>query len=123
MDTKNVLEWITGISEETLDEVLAGLQWRHEALAQERTEEATVGSHITLHGICEEQSYLDGLQGTIIAVDREELNVDVELTAASTGILRFASKGTFWVGNERNYVLRDIPAFCCYSDAREACIA
>lgn len=107
-----VVEWIEKIGDSDLDVVLAALQARHDALHEARAERATVGTDVVIDDVTAD--YLVGLEGRIEASDPDEGVVDVRLTTASTGRLRFSGQVDLPVGVGFNYLLRGVPASCCY---------
>lgn len=107
-----VVQWVGEIDDETVDEVLAALQRRHEALHEARAERAVIGAHVVIHDVTAE--YLIGLDGVIEEVDPEEGDVSIRLSAVSTGRLRFSGQKDYTLGADLNYLIHAVPASCCY---------
>ena len=114
INVNEVRTWIANIDDATLDEVLAALQTRHDALHAARAANATVGRQVVIRDV--QPRHLDGLEGTIHA--REGEFVAVLLTAASTGRLRFCKQSGYAVGPDMNFLLEGVPASCCHETDR-----
>lgn len=107
-----VVEWVEGIDDETVGEILSALQKRHDALHEARAEKAVPGAHVFIDDVTVE--CLIGLVGHIEEVDGDEGLVSIRLTATSTGRLRFSGQTAYRVGNVANFLLHGVPASCCY---------
>lgn len=109
-----VIDWIGDINDETIDEVLQALQNRHDELHEARASKVQRGMHVTIWDVKPE--YMNGLEGVVEDVDAAEVEAVIRLSPVSTGRLRFTRAAEYRPGEQREYVLRGIPASCCYTD-------
>lgn len=114
LTAEQVIDWISDINDETIDDVLQALQNRHDALHEARAAKVKKGMRVTIWDV--QPECLNGLEGVVQEVDDAEVEVEVRLSPMSTGRLRFTRGADYRPGDQREYILRGIPASCCYTE-------
>lgn len=110
-----VLKYVASLDNDGISEVMGALQRRHDEIHGEReafnAERVDVGVAVVIDEV--EQDYLAGMSGDVESVG-DDGYVDVRLDVHSTGRLRFSRQPDYPVGSEMRYLLRGVPASCCF---------
>jgi hypothetical protein len=106
-----VLDWIAQADNEDLDVILDMLRMRRQTIAEANTALAKVGMKVTFRNLS--PRYLNGLTGTIRAINSTGSRGTIKLDELSTNRLALTKQNRFHAEVGTTYTMEGVPLSAC----------